>query len=43
MDEITFIGECCNYMGLDFGYDSHCDVVALDLVCDRKGYPLPTL
>jgi hypothetical protein len=28
---------------LDFGYDSHCDVVALDLVCDGKGYPLSTL
>lgn len=36
MDEMTLIGECYNYTGLDFGYDSHCDVVALDLVCDGK-------
>jgi hypothetical protein len=41
MDEMTFIGEGYNYTGLDFGYDSHCDVVALDLVCDGKGYPYP--
>jgi hypothetical protein len=37
---MMFIGECYNYTGLNFGYDSHCDVVALDLVCDLNCYHL---